>query len=100
MIEAAQNGQVNAVNVQRNVGGMIRAIQDDIGSLRATVMPGVPLPEDVQTSIRTLENSRQALEAVFNAALGASGYTVPEVSSDGGGSLSPDDEALINQYTR
>jgi hypothetical protein len=97
MIEAAQNGQVNAVNVQRNVGGMIRAIQDDIGSLRATVMPGVPLPEDVQTSIRTLENSRQALEAVFNAALGASGYTVPEVSSDGGGGQYgdvPDDELL------
>jgi hypothetical protein len=96
MIEAAQNGQVNAVNVQRNVGGMIRAIQDDIGSLRATVMPGVPLPEDVQTSIRTLENSRQALEAVFNAALGVSGYTVPEVSSGGGGQYGdvPDDELL------
>jgi hypothetical protein len=96
MIEAAQNGQVNAVNVQRNVGGMIRAIQDDIGSLRATAMPGAPLPEDVQTSIRTLENSRQALEAVFNAALGASGYTVPEVSSGGGGQYGdvPDDELL------
>jgi hypothetical protein len=88
MIEAAQNGQVNAVNVQRNVGGMIRAIQDDIISLRATALSGMPLSEDIQTSIRTLENSRQALEAVFNAALGASGYTVPEVSSDGGGGQS------------
>ena len=87
MIEAAQNGQVNAVNVQRNVGGMIRAIQDDIISLRATALPGMPLSEDIQTSIRTLENSRQALEAVFNAALGASGYTVPEVSSGGGQSV-------------
>lgn len=85
MIDAAQNGQANAVDVQRNVGTMIRAINDDIVSLRATALPNTPLSAELESAIKTLENIRQAYETVFNAALGASGYTVPEVSSGGGG---------------
>jgi hypothetical protein len=98
MIEAFKNGQSNAIDVQRNVGAMVRDLGDRIDKLKTSGLPGQPLSPEVNTAIRVLENERSALQSVFNAALGESGFAVPEIS--GGVGLTPDDEELIKRYTR
>jgi hypothetical protein len=98
MIEAFKNGQSNARDVQRNVGAMVRDLGDRIDKLQTSGLPGQPLSPEVNAAIRVLENERSALQSVFNAALGESGFAVPEISDEVG--LTPDDEELIKRYTR
>lgn len=100
-LEAAQQGRANAMDVQRNIGSIIRANNDDIAALLATGLPGQPLAPEVSATVEAIRNINAAYQSVFNAASSAAGFPVPEVSSGVGAfNLTPDDEALINQYTR
>jgi len=84
-IEAAQKGQSNAAEVQRNLSAMIRSNNDDIANLLATGFPGQPPSAEVLTAINAIRNINATLQSAFNAASSSAGFPIPEVRGDTGG---------------
>jgi hypothetical protein len=79
-IEAAQKGQSNAAEVQRNLSAMIRSNNDDIANLLATGFPGQPPSAEVLTAINAIRNINATLQSAFNAASSSAGFPIPEVT--------------------
>jgi hypothetical protein len=84
-IEAAQKGQSNAAEVQRNLSAMIRSNNDDIANLLATGFPGQPPSAEVLGAINAIRNINATLQSAFNAASSSAGFPIPEVRGDTGG---------------
>jgi hypothetical protein len=84
MLEAFKNGQSNAIDVQRNVGARLRDLGSQINQLQGSGLPNQPLDHEITTAITVLENEQAMLQAVFKATLEESGFSVPEISEDGG----------------
>jgi hypothetical protein len=84
-IEAAQKGQSNAAEVQRNLSAMIRSNNDDIANLLATGFPGQPPSAEVLAAINAIRNINATLQSAFNAASSSAGFPIPEVRGDTGG---------------
>jgi hypothetical protein len=79
-IEAAQKGQSNAAEVQRNLSAMIRSNNDDIANLLATGFPGQPPSAEVLGAINAIRNINATLQSAFNAASSSAGFPIPEVT--------------------